>query len=97
MHASKGRKWEWTMSNLKWLTSKTLYVPTHFSIPSDDRAFSQSRQFGYALEHVLSQMRDDNKWHPVVYISKVFLPPNHSTSMTRVLAVIRALEKWCIS
>src|SRR5258707_9293662 len=41
-------------------------------------------------------MRDDNKWHPVTFISKGLSPPerNYNICNKEMLAIIRALEQW---
>src|SRR5258705_2302942 len=51
---------------------------------------------GYATGAVLSQMRGDNKWHPVAFISKGLSPTecNYNICDKEMLAIIRALEQW---
>jgi len=51
---------------------------------------------GYATGAVLSQMRDDGRWHPVAFISKGLSPAerNYDIYDKEMLAVIRALEQW---
>src|SRR5258707_11773020 len=51
---------------------------------------------GYATSVVLSQMRDDDKWHPVAFISKGLSPAerNYDIYDKEMLAIIRALEQW---
>src|SRR5713101_3406497 len=46
---------------------------------------------------VLSQMRDDDKWHPVAYPSKGLSSAecNYDIYDKEMLAVIHALEAWC--
>src|SRR5258705_10070620 len=41
-------------------------------------------------------MRDDDKWHPVAFISKGLSPPerNYNIYDKEMLAIIRALEQW---
>ena len=41
-------------------------------------------------------MQDDNKWHPVAYISKSLSPAEHNYNIydKEMLAVICALEQW---
>src|SRR5882762_9081449 len=50
----------------------------------------------HATGAVLSQMRDDDKWHPVAYISKSLNPaePNYDIYDKEMFAVMRALEQW---
>jgi len=51
---------------------------------------------GYATGAVLSQMHDDNKWHPVAYISKSLSPAerNYDIYDKEMLAVMCVLEQW---
>ena len=51
---------------------------------------------GYATGAVLSQMHEDDKWHPVAYISKSLSPAerNYDIYNEEMLAVICALEQW---
>jgi len=83
----KDAKWEWmdvqfkAFEHLKsLLCSKPILV-----FPSDDRAFLvEADSSGYATGAVLSQMRNDDKWHPVAYISKSLSPADAiMTSMTK--------------
>jgi len=51
---------------------------------------------GYATGAVLSQMRDDRRWHPVAFISKSLSPAeqNYDIYDKEMLAIIQALEQW---
>jgi hypothetical protein len=51
---------------------------------------------GYATGAVLSQLHEDEKWHPVVYISKGLSPAecNYDIYDKEMLAIIRTLEQW---
>jgi len=51
---------------------------------------------GYATGVVLSQMREDDKWHPVAYISKSLSPAerNYDIYDKEMLAVMHMLEQW---
>jgi len=68
---------EWTSDQFKVFEHlKTLLCSKPILVfPSDDRAFLvEADSSGYATGAVLSQMRDDDKWHPVAYISKSLSP-----------------------
>jgi hypothetical protein len=45
---------------------------------------------------VLSQKQDDDKWHPVAFLSKSMSPAerNYAVHDRELLAIIRALEEW---
>jgi len=95
----KDAKWEWlnvqfkAFENLKsLLCSKPILV-----FPTEDCAFLvKADSSGYAMGAVLSQMCDDDKWHPVAYISKSLSPAEHNYDIydKEMLAVIHALEQW---
>ena len=96
----KDAKWEWSdvqfkvFENLKsLLCSKLILV-----FPMEDRAFLvKADSSGYAMGAVLSQMCDDDKWHPVAYISKSLSPAecNYDIYDKEMLAIMHALEQWC--
>ena len=96
----KDTKWEWSDVQFKafehlksLLCSKPILV-----FPTEDRAFLvEADSSGYATGAVLSQMRDDNKWHPVAYISKSLSPAgcNYDIYDKEMLAVMHMLEQWC--
>jgi len=65
--------------------------------PDPDRAYLvEADSSGYATGAVLSQMRDDDRWHPVAFISKGLSPAerNYNICDKEMLAIIRALEQW---
>src|SRR5882762_9876314 len=65
--------------------------------PDPDRAYLvEADSSGYATGAVLSQMREDDKWHPVAFISKSLSPAerNYNICDKEMLAIIRALEQW---
>ena len=51
---------------------------------------------GYATRAVLSQLRDDGKWHPVGFTSKGLdaAERNYKVHNKELLSVIRGLEEW---
>jgi len=96
----KDAKWEWSDVQFKafehlksLLCSKPILV-----FPTEDRAFLvEADSSSYATGAVLSQMREDDKWHPVAYISKSLSPAerNYDIYDKEMLAVMCALEQWC--
>src|SRR5258707_2658616 len=67
-------------------------------MPDETRSYLvEADSSGYATGAVLSQMRDDDKWHPVAFISKGLSPAEHNYDIydKEMLAIIRALEQWC--
>jgi len=95
----KDAKWDWSDVQFKvfehlksLLCSKPILV-----FPTEDRAFLvEADSSGYATGAVLSQMCEDDKWHPVVYISKSLSPAecNYDICNKEMLAVIHMLEQW---
>src|SRR5258707_12216832 len=51
---------------------------------------------GYAMGAVLSQMREDGRWHPITFISKGLSPAerNYDIYDKEMLTVIHALDQW---
>ena len=45
---------------------------------------------------MLSQQDDDDKWHPVAFLSRALSPVKHNYEIDNIemLAIIRALEEW---
>ena len=96
----KDVKWEW--SNIQFnvfehlkslLCSKLILV-----FPMEDEAFLvEADSSSYATSAVPSQMREDDKWHPAVYISKSLSPAkcNYDIYNKEMLVIIHALEQWC--
>jgi len=95
----KDTKWEWSNVQFKvfehlksLLCSKLILV-----FLTEDRAFLvKADSSGYATRAVLSQMHDDNKWHPVAYIGKSLSLAEHNYDIynKETLAIIRTLEQW---
>jgi hypothetical protein len=50
----------------------------------------------FATGAVLSQKESDNKYHPVVYLSKSLTEPEHNYDIydKELLAIIKALDAW---
>ena len=95
----KNAKWEWldvqfkAFENLKsLLCSKPILV-----FPTEDCVFLvEANSSGYTTGAVLSQMCEDDKWHPVAYISKSLSPAerNYDIYDKEMLAVMCTLEQW---
>ena len=51
---------------------------------------------GYATRVILSQLHNDEKWHPVGFTSKSLSPAerNYAIYDKELLSVIRGLEEW---
>jgi hypothetical protein len=50
----------------------------------------------YATDAILSQQDNDDKWHPVAYLSKAMLPAkrNYNIYNKELLAIVHAFEAW---
>src|SRR5258705_4029711 len=95
----KDVKWLWGDEQKRAFEQlKTVICSTPILVfPDPDRAYLvEADSSGYATGAVLSQMRDDRKWHPVAFISKSLSPPerNYNICDKEMLAIIRALEQW---
>lgn len=65
--------------------------------PNEDKAFRvEADSSDYATGAVLSQLADDDKWHPVAFLSKSLseVERNYEIHDKEMLAIIRALEEW---
>ena len=67
-------------------------------LPDSDLPFQlEVDASGFATGAVLSQQsREDNKWHPVAFLSKSLslVERNYEIHDTEMLAIIRGLEEW---
>ena len=69
------------------LVSPDNALPFHIEVDSSD----------FVTGAVLSQLSvEDDKWHPVAYLSKVLSPveQNYEIHDKEMLAIIRALQEW---
>ena len=95
----KAEPWQWTETEeeafraLKLLVTSApvLVLPdqnTHFRLETDTS--------GYATGVILSQLRDDGKWHPVGFTSKSLSLVEHNYTIynKELLSVICGLEEW---
>ena len=66
-------------------------------LPDQDAHFQlETDASGYATRAVLSQLRNDEKWHPVGFMSKSLSLAEHNYAIydKELLSVIRRLEEW---
>src|SRR5882672_10722492 len=95
----KGEAWKWTKDKRKAFEElKQLITSTPILVQPD-----QSAQFrletdasGYATGVVLSQLCEDDKWHPVGFTSKSLSSAerNYKIHDKELLSVVRGLEEW---
>ena len=95
----KGEVWKWAEDKWKAFEElKQLITSTPILVQPD-----QSVQFrlemdasGYATGAVLSQLCEDDKWHPVGFTSKSLSSAerNYEIHDKELLSVIRGLEEW---
>jgi len=68
------------------------------TLPDNSRPFwIESDSSDFATRAVLSQQSpEDNKWHPVAFLSKSLSPVGQSYKIhdKEMLAIVRALEEW---
>jgi RNase H-like domain found in reverse transcriptase len=95
----KERKWEWTENEqgafelLKWRMSQSPVLVQ----PDTGRQFiMETDASNYAYGAVLSQKQEDNKKHPVAFMSKSMTPAerNYGISDKEALAIVKALAHW---
>ena len=66
-------------------------------LPDQDTCFQlEADASGYATGAILSQLRDDEKWHPIGFTSKSLSPAerNYAIYNKELLSVICGLEEW---
>ena len=96
----KDTEWRWgaeeqsAFDSLKeWITTAPI-----LTLPDNSRPFRIEADSSYfATRAVLSQQSpEDNKWHPVVFLSKSLSPveQNYKIHNKEILAIMRALEEW---
>jgi len=95
----KGIKWTWTPScqdafdKLKEMFT-TGPILTHFD---DTRpTMSETEASDFALGAVLSQLCEDEKWHPVAFHSRKFSPAeiNYDVHDKEMAAIVAAFNEW---
>src|SRR5882672_3670751 len=95
----KGEAWRWTEDKWKAFEElKRLITSTPILVQPD-----QSAQFrlemdasGYTTGAVLSQLFEDDKWHPVGFMSKSLSSAerNYEIHDKELLSIVRGLEEW---
>ena len=66
-------------------------------LPDQDTRFQlETDTSGYATGAILSQLHDDEQWHPVGFMSKSLSPEerNYTIYNKELLSVICGLEEW---
>ena len=95
----KAEPWHWTKPEeaafqvLKSLVTSAL-VPI---LPGQDACFQlETDTSGYATGVILSQLHNDEKWHPISFMSKSLSPAecNYAIYDKELLVVICGLEEW---
>ncbi|QRW26330.1 Retrotransposable element Tf2 protein [Rhizoctonia solani] len=97
----KETPWSWgnleeaAFQKLKSLVTKSLVlIHTNPDLPY----YLETNTLGVAMGAILSQQGEDNRLHPVAYMSKSFssAEANYNTHDKELLAIIKALEEWRI-
>jgi len=96
----KDTEWQWgaeEQSAFDSLKERITMAPI-LSLPGNSRPFQiEADSSNFAIGAVLSQQSpEDNKWHPVVFLSKSLSPVewNYKIHNKEMLAIVRALEEW---
>ncbi|KAF8748612.1 hypothetical protein RHS01_10695 [Rhizoctonia solani] len=97
----KGNPWSWgnleeaAFQELKSLVTRALVlIHSNPELPY----YLETDASGVAMGAILSQRGEDNRLHPVAYMSKSFsgAEANYDTHDKELLAIIKALEEWQI-
>src|SRR5215472_5278787 len=95
----KDRAWTWSLEHeeaFEQLKKKVTSAPV-LIFPQDHRPYKvEADSSNYASGAVLSQQGEDEKWHPIAFLSKSLSPVerNYEIHDKEMLAIIRALEEW---
>jgi hypothetical protein len=95
----KDAVWKWDSAEqaaFAILKEKITSAPV-LALPEDSRPFCiEADSLDFATGAVLSQQSpEDNKWHPVAFLSKsLSVERNYEIHDKEMLAIIRALEEW---
>jgi len=95
----KGEAWKWTKDERKAFEElKRLITSTPILVQPDQSALFrlETDASGYATGAVLSQLCEDDKWHPVGFTSKSLSSAerNYEIHDKELLSVVRGLEEW---
>jgi len=95
----KGIKWTWTPSCQDALdTLKDMFttgpILTHFDDARPTKLKTEARDF--SLGAVLSQLCEDEKWHPVAFHSRKFSPAeiNYDVHDKEMATIVAAFKEW---
>src|SRR5882672_4903000 len=95
----KGEVWKWAgdewkaFEELKWLITST---PILVQPNKDAQFWLETDTSGYATGAVLSQLCEDDKWHPVGFMSKSLSSAKrkYESHNKELLSIICSLEEW---
>jgi len=95
----KMEPWQWTEpeETAFWALKLLVTVAPILVLPDQGSRFRlETDASGYATGAILSQLRDDDKWHLVSFMSKSLSPAEHNYAIydKELLLVIRGLEEW---
>ena len=96
----KDTDWRWGAEDQSAFNSLKERITTApiLTLPDNSRPFRiEADSSDFATGAVLSQQsKEDNKWHPVAFISKSLSPveQNYEIHDKEMLAIMRALEEW---
>ena len=95
----KGIKWTWTPScQVAFDKLKEMFttgpILTHFDDTRPTKLETDTSHF--ALGAVLSQLCEDEKWHPVAFHSRKFSPAeiNYDVHNKEMAAIVAAFKEW---
>ena len=95
----KAEPWQWTEPEeaaFRALKSLVMSAPI-LGLPDQVACFQlETDASGYETRVILSQLCDDEKWHPVSFTSKSLSPAecNYAIYNKELLSVIHRLEEW---
>ena len=85
-------------SLLNTVVTKSLVMSALILVLPDQNAHFRLKTdaSGYATRVILSQLCDDEKWHPIGFTSKSLSPEEHDYAIydKELLSVIHGLEEW---
>jgi len=91
-------EWRWGAEEQSAFDSLKKQITTApiLTLPDNARPFQiEADSLDFATRAILSQqLPEDNKWHPVVFLSKSLSPVEQNYKIHNKLAIVRALEEW---
>ena len=95
----KAEPWQWNEpKEAAFQAPKSLVTLAPILVLPDQgaRFRLETNTSGYATGAILSQLRDDEKWHPIGFMSKSLSPAecNYAIYDKELLSVIHGLEEW---